>query len=337
MSTVGDPARERRRAGAFLLVGLGLALGLGALAAGLEALTERDRYTVVFQGTVAGLRPGAEVQCHGVPVGTIEAIHFRGGFPKTVAVEVALEPEVPINEGTRAHLVPKGITGSYTLELHGGTAEDERLEPGSVIPAAPAPSFTRIATDIGDLVERVDRFLAQHEEGLGATLAETRGLVTDGRGALAAVGSAARGIDASVGEAAASLTATSTALRDLIEDPALQGLPARADGVLTRADRTLAEADVAALVSDSRAAVRDLRRLEATLQASAEDLRVVTEAGRDELPGALRDLRRAARDVEAAAGALRRDPSRLVTGGAPPVEKPIPDPLPPLDRREASR
>lgn len=118
---------QKKRFGALILLAL---LGLVALVSLLIAHKVRDvkeRYFARFKETVSGLEVGSTVKMLGVRVGQVETIAIAD--PENVILTLALEPDTPITEDTRAVMTSVGVTGLQFVELIGGSARSRRIPP----------------------------------------------------------------------------------------------------------------------------------------------------------------------------------------------------------------
>jgi len=78
---------------------------------------ERAPYTLVTNGSVAGLNPQASVRYRGMEVGKVEAIEFDKAKPGQILVQVGIAPNTPITTATYAELGMQGLTGLAFIQL----------------------------------------------------------------------------------------------------------------------------------------------------------------------------------------------------------------------------
>lgn len=96
---------------------------------------QREIYTIVSRGSVAGLNPESTVIYRGVPAGKVTSIYFDPEDVGTVLVQIEIEPHLPMTLGTYAMLRVQALTGLAQVEL----ADDgDRPEPLRSDPAEPA-------------------------------------------------------------------------------------------------------------------------------------------------------------------------------------------------------
>ncbi|MGE0710356.1 MAG: MlaD family protein [Planctomycetota bacterium] len=323
-----EEGSEKRRAAVLLLVAVALAGLMAVVSAGVQLFADSTSYRVEFGDSVAGLSPASEVRYLGVPVGEVSGIDIAEGDGDRVEVLVRVRADVPVSRGARARLVAAGITGSYYLELYGGSRAAGRLPAGGVIPGDATATLGSLTTSLASLSERVDQLLARNEEALSEAVRRATQVLAAGE---TAVEEATRTIQTTrqeVGATAKALRAAVGDLRAILRDPALRGLPRQTAALVEHADQALARVPWQDLGREALGALRDLRGLATTLERAADSLEATAAAGRREVPGALRDARQAAADLRAAARRLRRDPSVLLRGGGGATPTEFPDPLP---------
>lgn len=76
-------------------------------------------YDIFFRQSVDGLTNGTEVSYAGVPAGQITAIEIWKDDPGFVRVRIAIDPKIPILQGTTAS-IQGSFTGVSTIQLNGG-------------------------------------------------------------------------------------------------------------------------------------------------------------------------------------------------------------------------
>lgn len=145
-----------------LLTGTVLVGGL-AWIAGARLFRPIDTYSIVFEDSVSGLKPGATVEYQGVAVGRVRDIELTADLPPRVKVTADLEPGTPIREDTMAVLAGSLVTGIKYIELHGGTGEAPPLPEGGTIEGEVSSldqfqnKVTLIADRAIDVIRRLDR------------------------------------------------------------------------------------------------------------------------------------------------------------------------------------
>ena len=350
---------DRRKAGVFLAVAAGLLLAVTGTLAGVRFLSRDKTYFAEFHESVSGLEPSSPVKYKGVPVGSVTEIRFDPDDLRRILVRFKVRPDVPMKQGTRALLQPMGITGISYLELYADLPGADDLDPSLAIPSDPGFSskVAGIAKDLGELVSRLNNFVAKNEENLtyaitdfrasagsirsslekvDALVARAGGILEEGAAAAVAgrkaVEEARLAIEAVRGEVTAtgeSVRRAVGALEEVLRDPELRGLPAKASKTLDTLNEKVASADFKGLIDRVNGAVDEFRRIEASLDRAATALALTAEDGRRDVGAALADIRAAAGHVREATRLLKDDPGRILRG-RPAEEKAVPDPMPPL-------
>ena len=318
------------RIGLFVLGGVVLVLA-GLLAFGLRhSFEKKHRILTYIPGDVEGLVVGSPVKLKGVNVGEVTGLYFSWNrYPGTKVACVIVEFEVgtdispvPIEKaedfepelkkyvewGLRAIMKSQPITGTSFLEL-------ELLDPKANPPLAydwPKPRYPYVPSAPSGITRVF--------EGLNRVVAKLEKLDTERIGA--------------------QIVSTLVAAERTIERIGrldVEGISGGAKGTLEDTSATVLE--VQGLAKDARAKVQalqteqigeDVRRvltgLEATnakIQVAIDRLAVVDVR---ELNDTLADLRLAARGLADALATIRKQPSQLLLGGAPPpasaLEKP---------------
>jgi len=113
--------------GSFVLILLLGVLGF-VLWMGKKEFSGRDNlYDIFFQGSVTGLKVGAQVLYRGVPVGSVQSIVIDPHNIEQIRVRVNLLPNTPIREDTVASLEMQGITGIAFVQLTSGSPNSPPL------------------------------------------------------------------------------------------------------------------------------------------------------------------------------------------------------------------
>jgi len=76
-------------------------------------------YDIFFRQSVDGLSNGTEVSYAGVPAGQVTAIELWKDDPGFVRVRIAIDPKIPILQGTTAS-IQGSFTGVSNIQLNGG-------------------------------------------------------------------------------------------------------------------------------------------------------------------------------------------------------------------------
>ena len=152
------------RVGLFVAAtGALLALVLVVLA-GMRFWESHDHYRIVFNGTVLGLQPGAQVFMNGTRVGTVDSIRLADD-PRDVIVTISVRDGTPVHTNTEAMLQFAGITGLKVIDLRRGTNEAPRLADGGTIPRG-LTLVDRMEARSDEIVDQTEKLVAHADQVL---------------------------------------------------------------------------------------------------------------------------------------------------------------------------
>lgn len=270
--------------------------------------TQRVPYTVVSTMEVAGLNVASPVSYRGVRAGTVTDIRFNPEDMREILIDIEVDADLPVSQGTWATLRMQGITGLSQLALHDEGDAPERLltrvEEPARIPMR--PGLLDRLTDRGEgILDSVERIGASLEELTGADNIER------------------------VSSILANVELASERLKDFDQrlDPILDGLPVLTDEALALLVelRALA-AGLQGLPEQFDALTRDAQALTVTGQRIGTDLREdVTPAlarALDELAATGIELQSLARRLQDQPESLLRGPKRPPPGPGEPGYRP---------------
>lgn len=283
---------QRIRVGLFAAITLGLLTLVLVVFGGLRFWERTDRYRIVFDTSVYGLEPGAEVYLNGIRVGTVDDLEVAPDDIRKVAITIAIKRGTPIHADTRALLLYAGITGLKVVDLRAGSSAAPSLPPGS-----------QIAAGIG-LLDKLEA-QAQSIVDQSAALMKRANLLTDN---LIALTDNLGGLTEPVKHAADNLAAMSASLRSTVDEnrAALRGSLAAIQRASTAASELL-DGQVAQLVVNAGDVVGELRKLVTSNEAP--------------LRAAVFDLRQASRNFKELTRDVRQKPSRLLFSSEPSERK----------------
>ncbi len=205
-------------AGLFVVV-LGVALAAISVWFGKGDDLKLAPFLIMTTADVSGLKSEAPVRYRGVDVGRVQSIRLKPEGRGLIEIRIGLEPATPVTAATYAQLGYLGVTGITFISLQdkstGGELVTTSADKPAVISMKPSlmDSGENLLGSVGELVERASTLLNEENRGRAAkllanaeqatgrlsTLAERLeptakqlpALVTDARGALVAVRSAA--------------------------------------------------------------------------------------------------------------------------------------------------
>jgi phospholipid/cholesterol/gamma-HCH transport system substrate-binding protein len=297
---------QKIRVGLFTAVTLSLLVAVLIVFGGMRFWEKSDHYRIVFDSSVMGLEPGAEVFMNGIKVGSVEAIGVSPDDIRKVSVKIKVKEATPIRTDTQAMLQFAGITGLKVIDLRGGTSASPALPPGSQIAAGTGildkleKQAQTIVDQTTDLMKRTGIVMERASDVM--TRAST---LTDN---LIAVTEPAR-------LAATNLAEMSGSLKGMVEENriALRGSLAAVTQTATGASdlikqtNTLITGQATQLFTSAGGVVGDLKRL---LGANEGPLRAMVF-----------DLREASRSFKELGRDLRQRPSRLLFSSEPSERK----------------
>ena len=296
--------------------------------------SDQVSYTILFKESVSGLRPGSLVTLNGVDIGQVEAIDVDPKDVEQVAVTVAVRPEVPLKQDTRAFIEFQGVTGLKFIDLRGGTQASAPLPPGGTIEAGQgllskltdsAQTMTEDASAITTNIERmvsqenaarIERILQKSEElvdnlnlvskELATTMVTTRTLLDRNAEAIDRTLQNAAVVSAEMAPLMREMNLTFAAGRKSIEGAKLDQLFAGLDQTNSVLRTRLEQVDMASFT-------RSINTFQLFL---LELIRLFTQ-NQDHVRAMFLNARQTTGNVKALSRDLREDPSRLIFSDKP--------------------
>jgi len=280
------------RVGVFAVAAVALVVVVLATFTSLHLFRHRDRFDVLFVGSVYGLEEGSLVYFDGIRSGTVDSIEISPEDPTKVRVSILVDPRTPIRADTTAELAMAGITGLKVVDLRGGSPTAPRLAERSTITTKVgtldklqasaeklADQSTALMDKLGKLVDRSTSVATNIDDASSAL----RGMIVDNKDALH--------------HAIASIDTTVTNVGDQVSK-----LVASTSTVMTNANEVMTGAH--SFVDSANGLVGDVSR--------------VVHSNETQLTGAINDLRQASRSFKDIARELRDKPSRILfsSGGS---------------------
>lgn len=267
-----------------------------------QTQTDFDEYDVIFTERVSGLSVGAAVRFNGIQKGEVDTLSIDPTDPSIVIARVRVDKDTPVKTDTKAELELVGFTGLAIIQFVGGSASQPLLKEASNddVPKIKADTsgFAAFLEGSGDVIAQASRLLsdeniegiagiitnietmtgafAEHEDDIGATLANINSITTD------------------LAKVTAKLDAAAAGLQTFMEEDA----PATAD-------------EIEALLQESRALMSDLRAITNENRAS---IRVFADQGLGQVAPALTEARRLMRTLDAVLREIDRDPNAYFFG-----------------------
>lgn len=216
---------------------------------GVNVFKSSNRYYAVYTN-VEGLSVSAPVSVNGFKVGQVSEIHYMYDNPGHVRVDMSLDQDLVIPEGTEA-VIKVALLGTASVELSMGTSE-RHLKPGSellgtVNPGLMAAVSSEILPGVNSLVPRVDSLLynvngvvsdpalaatLRNLESITSSLAVTMNAVNGVVNGVPSVISDVKQITGELKEAASNLKTFTAHISDLPLDSTLNSVNRIADNIV---------------------------------------------------------------------------------------------------------
>lgn len=152
--------QQKVRIGLFAVVACVLAAVVLVVFAGIHFWKAEDRYYIVFDKSVFGLEPGADVHLNGIRVGKVAEIKLSPDDPSRVRVAIEVDKGTPVRLDTKAVMQMAGITGLKVIDLRGGTAGSPAMPIGGTISAGQG-IFDKLEQQAEKLVDESTELLAK--------------------------------------------------------------------------------------------------------------------------------------------------------------------------------
>lgn len=305
--------------GAFAILLLAGGLFLAIWFGGVSLDQETRPYRIDFEGAVDGLSTGSPVRYRGVPVGTVRDIRIEPENVELIRVDIDVDADVPIKRDMYAVLEAQGLTGIGFIQIEGGTAAAEPLEPTQdrPVPRIPARSSAlskvfETAPEIADqlivLINRLQSFLSEENER------RVYGILTDLATVSAAVAGRTDEIEAAIDGASVTvdeLYRASAALGPLLDEASatlatVRGTAVGLDSEVTALAGSLGQA------SDNIAATA--AQLEGMVAEARPGMKDFSNTGLYELTQFLVEARVLVSNIDRVLRQIDRDPSQFLFG-----------------------
>jgi phospholipid/cholesterol/gamma-HCH transport system substrate-binding protein len=160
--------------GVFVLVVAATSVAFVYWLSNTGGLAERTAYTIRFDGPVLGLMRGSEVHFNGIKVGEVTALGLVADNPEAVVATIAVSSTTPVRADTRVGLDFRGLTGTATVALSGGSAD---APPAAVDGATPLlvadkSAMKDVTQSARDVLAQIDAILAENRAALKSAIAD---------------------------------------------------------------------------------------------------------------------------------------------------------------------
>lgn len=161
-------------AGAFVVIMMAMLIGV-LFWFSIDKKTDQIEYDIFTTGSSHGLLPRANVELHGINVGTVQSVSFAEGQPGLIQIRMMIDRNAPITQATYAMLNSRGVTGVAFVDLltDVDAPKEKQTQLLSLatksgvpeIPLKPTP-LQAFAEDMGGVLKQVDQALAQLNQWL---------------------------------------------------------------------------------------------------------------------------------------------------------------------------
>jgi len=316
--------KEKVDAGLFLLIGVLLLSGTIALVAGVNLERKGDLFVIRIPKSVGGLREGSVVKYLGVNVGRVKEVDFPAEDVESVRVAVEItRSSTPIKSGTFATLSSNFLTGETSIELQGGTNEEGRLHPGSLITWRPT-TFMRLEDSLPGVLDEIKKAVAnlngvlsaENQQRLARMIDDFDRVATETAARLGPLAEDAHSLRESLSATGERIAVAAAGLREEVTASISSGvtdLKSASKSVESVAGKLERVADRLGEGADGLPEiVASIGRLTARLDRVLSSADLLVDDNREELRRALLSLQAASREFEELVAQLRRNPSDLI-------------------------
>ena len=309
--------REQTMVGLFVLVaGVLLVVTVFVLSGAFGGSAKTYRSYFPFAG---GLEPGATVRYAGGPkVGRVEKLQLDPKDPSRIEVTFSVKSDLPVKTDSRVKIMSMSPLGDNHLEILPGSEKAAVAATGTLLPSDPYIDFNALTQKINDIAPQAQQLLAtlnsragelretlarvndllngSNRANLAATLAETRGMITENR--------------PQVKSTVQNLNSASQKLQPLLED--LRKTSAQANEALNHIDSLIGENR-----QDIRQAILDLRRALVTVNDLTGRLDQTVDVNSENIDELLDNLRHVSENLKEFTDTIKTRPYTLIRSSNP--------------------
>lgn len=289
--------------GVFVSVSLAAILVMTLWLSGGPGATERASYSMFFSRDVDGLMLGGPVFFLGVEVGNVSGMQIIPGDPMRVRVDIEVLESTPIDTGTYASLLYRGITGVTVINLAGDRGMNLPLKrpPDDEFPVIEVrdSGLAAMLADAPSVIHKLDQLLSSANELFGE---DNRAAVAETLDNLSRVSGALAGRERDFAE-------LPTVIRDTLLEvqTGVSELLATVETLRPGLDQTVDHlAQATGKLSDAAT------RLDKWMANSDGEMQEFMGDGLGQVPALISETRETLREIEKLVRSLREDPSRLI-------------------------
>jgi len=316
-----EARREQAFVGLFVIAATLVLVGMVFAITGAFGTTAKTYHAYFpFAG---GLERGATVRYAGGPkVGRVEDLHIDPQDPSRIDVVLSVRTDLPVKTDSHVKIMSMSPLGDNHLEIVPGSAKAAIAPIGAVLPSDPYIDFNALtskineiapqaqellhtlndrATELKETVARVNDMLSpQNRTNLSATIAETRGLITEERPQIKAT--------------LQHVNALTEKMQPLIED--LRKTSAEANKTLDHIDATIGENR-----ENLKVSIAELRKTLTTTTDLTAKLDLTLDANADNLDETLDNLRHVTENLKEFTETIKKKPYTLIRASNPKEHK----------------
>lgn len=317
-----EAKREQAMVGLFVLVASAVLIAtVFALTGAFGGTAATYRAYFPFAG---GLEPGASVRYAGGPkVGRVEKLQLDSKDSSRIEITFSVKSGLPVKTDSHVKIMSLSPLGDNHLEIVPGSDKAALAATGTILQSEPYVDFNALTSKINDIapqaqqllktlndraselqvtIARVNDLLSDsNRANLAATLADTRGLIAENRGA--------------VKSTLQNLNSATQKLEPLLQD--LRKTSAQANEALNHVDSLIGENR-----ADVRQAVKDLRVSLATVNDLTGRLDQTLDVNSDNIDELLENLRHVSQNLKEFTNTIKTRPYTLIRSTTPREHKP---------------
>lgn len=317
-----EAKREQAMVGLFVLIASAVLIAtVFALSGAFGGAAATYRAYFPFAG---GLEPGATVRYAGGPkVGRVEKLQLDPKDPSRIEITFSVRSGLPVKTDSHVKIMSLSPLGDNHLEIVPGSEKAALASTGAILASDPYVDFNALtakvneiapqaqqllkslndrATELKVTVSRVNELINdKNRDNLSATLADTRGMIAENRGA--------------VKTTVQNLNSASRKLEPLLDD--LRKTSAQANEALNHIDTLIGDNR-----ADIRQAVIDLRRSLATLTDLTGRLDQTLDVNSENIDELLENLRHVSENLKQFTNTIKTRPYTLIRSSGPHEHKP---------------
>lgn len=309
--------REQTMVGLFVIVAAGVLVAtVFALTGAFAGPAKTYRAYFPFAG---GLEPGATVRYAGGPkVGRVEKLQLDPKDTSLIEITFSVKSDLPVRTDSRVKIMSMSPLGDNHLEIVPGSDKSAIAGTGALLASEPYVDFNALTQKINDIAPQAQQLLttlnsragelqetlarvndllnSSNRANIAATIAETRGMITENRPQLKST--------------LQNVNSASQKLQPLLDD--LRKTSAQANEALSHIDSLVGENR-----QDIRQAILDLRRSLVTVNDLTGRLDQTVDVNSENIDELLDNLRHVSENLKEFTNTIKTRPYTLIRSSNP--------------------